>query len=334
MEQLIEDDESKVNPNEKTYSIRVSTTKSRCFRLFSFIILLSLNIASVFFLVKQISTYSSYYNRLNKLKINYANITQSIRKISNSIQIQNDLNMEFGRELSVLESNFNTIKKTLSTLELQQMAIKTIYNKPQSISKLIKQKQSDILELRTKIDEISAFKITTIKQQKLNSQNVLNKFISTKEELQRLSRIVGSDIKGVCYNSRSDGYSGKKFYELCSHYQNIAIVIHHHMTNIFGGFIPFKINSENGKIFLNEVFLFNLNKEKIYNVKSGQYSIEIKENAFPIFGKNDIYLDPVDKSLSFSDFPNNFMSNESDGLNSLTDNIKNFNECDIEAILM
>ena len=72
------------------------------------------------------------------------------------------------------------------------------------------------------------------------------------------------------------------------------------------------LNSENGKIFSNEVFLFNLNKVKIYNVKSGQYSIEIKENAFPIFGKNDIYLDPMDKSLSFSDFPNNFMSNESD----------------------
>ena len=145
----------------------------------------------------------------------------------------------------------------------------------------------------------------------------------------------------LIYKATKDGDSKEIFHSKCDNINNTLVIIKTNKNNIFGGFTTALWNVNNNVKYDSYSFLFSLNKNKIYNMKSTfQWAISCLDNICISFGvaADRIYeLYIANRFLSTNDnyVYNGLYFNHYDPAFVLNNGMRNFmvEECEIYQVI-
>ena len=146
----------------------------------------------------------------------------------------------------------------------------------------------------------------------------------------------------LIYKATRDGDSKEIFHSKCDNINNTLVIIKTNKNNIFGGFTTALWNVSGGVKYDSYSFLFSLNKNKIFNIKSTfQWAISCLNNNCITFGmcSDNIYeLYLANRFLStYENYVYNGLLyfNENDPAFILNNGMRNFKveECEIYQVI-
>jgi len=144
--------------------------------------------------------------------------------------------------------------------------------------------------------EISKGENYELNPEKNEKFNFINSTLCEKLKTQKLT------FK-LLYKATRDGDSEDEFHSKCDNINNALIIIKTKENNIIGGFTTALLNCINEYNYDDYAFLFSINNNKIYNLKSNQvYAVGSYKGSCLLFGVANGYL----KELLLS---NKFLSN-------------------------
>ena len=146
----------------------------------------------------------------------------------------------------------------------------------------------------------------------------------------------------LIYKATRDGDSKEIFHSKCDNINNTLIIIKTNKNNIFGGFTTALWNVNNSYKYDTYSFLFSLNKNKIYSIKSTfQWAISCWDNICISFGVSadcmyELYI--ADRFLSSNDnyvYNGLLYFNQNDPAFILNNGMRNFmvEECEIYQVI-
>ena len=278
-------------------------------------------------------------NKLFSQKESLENENQKlIKKINEtkeeSIKLENDINeMEKGiQDQQSIKQQFEE-----KTNKSKQKLISLVY-KIDNIREKIKECDNQIKEYEAKIGqieksndnykEIKKDKKEEKKKNKNNSENnimelnpnlksrINSKIIVDPKHLFMLDEWFKKELKfKLLYRASEDGYSPQSFHTKVDKYKNTLIIIKDVNNFIFGGFT--RKTWDGDKVYKKDkrAIVFNLDKEKYYEINDEDKSIFCNPDNLAIFGEGDIYLGA--DSIK-SNFPKTYGSSKDNKENELT----------------
>ena len=142
------------------------------------------------------------------------------------------------------------------------------------------------------------------------------KIITEYKHLELLDKWFGRKLKyKLLYRATEEQYSSSKFHSKVDNYKNSIIFIKDVNNFIYGGFTT--RTWDGNRVFKSDknAILFNLDKEKYYEINNSEKAIFCDKDILAYFGEGDLILGP--KSIE-SNFPKSYGSDKSIKENELT----------------
>ena len=217
----------------------------------------------------------------------------------------------------------------LSMFILMIIFIIILYNQNQKLKQYLQEKDIALTSLTNIENESKGIKelseLIDINYKYLNRLDECRNIdiIRTPDEIFFLSTLMTKGRETatyeICYKSKEDGDSPKKFLENCSYLTPLVFLIETIEGYRFGVFISQYLNydlneGKGGYLWDDRAFIFSFDTLKKYDIKRPEYAIYIQPNDFPWFGKRDIFIgkDFTKNSSSFCDYPVVFERNSKD----------------------
>ena len=217
-------------------------------------------------------------NEVNVLKEKVENQNKEINLLKDDLKEKEDKN------------EVNEIKKTV---ENQNKEINTL---KESLKE--KEDKNEVNEIKKTIEnqnkEINALKENLNKLNKMNDKSVIMNYDERIMIFTEIESKMNKKIKEIkkLYQATIDGGDPINFHSKCDNIENTLVLIKSVGFKKFGGFtpIPWKSNGSYKDDPSSNSFIFSLDKQKIYSVKKGWYSVYHNESNGPSFG-NDICIE-------------------------------------------
>ena len=241
-----------------------------------------------------------YEDKIEKAKNNLINLIYKENNIREKINSCN-------KQIKVLESKIDELEKNLNNSDY-----KDLKEQKKEEKKYIKNNDINLIEINPNI------------KSRINS-----KIIYDPKQLYILDKWFQKELKyELLYRASEEGYSPKIFHNKVDNMKNTLILIKDINNFIYGGFT--RKTWDGNKIYKNDknAIVFNLEKEKYYNIKNENYAIFCDPDNLAIFGEGDIYLGAEGvKSI----FPKNYGDISENKENELTLGYKKLTPLEIEV---
>ena len=281
-------------------------------------------------------------NKLLSQKESLENENKKLIKIidetkEENVKLENEINdMEKGiHDQQSIKQKFEE-KTNMSKQKLMSLVFKidNLREKIKECDNQIKEYEAKIGEIEksndndSKYKEIKKDKKEQRKKDKNNSEDNLleinpnlksrinSKIIVDPKYLFMLDDWFKKELKyKLLYRASEDGYSPQSFHSKVDKYKNTLIIIKDVNNLIFGGFT--RKTWEGDKVYKKDkrAIVFNLDKEKYYEINDEDKSIFCDSDNLAIFGEGDIYLGA--DSIK-SNFPKTYGSSKDNKENELT----------------
>ena len=286
-------------------------------------------------------------NEVNLLKTKFDNQNKEINTLKENLNEK-----ENKKEVNLLKTKFDNQNKEINTLKenLNEKENKTevnllkekVDNQNKEINTLKenlneKESKNEVNLLKTKFDNQNK-EINTLKDglNKLNEMNDKSTIMNYDERILIFSEIESKMNKKIklikkLYQATNDGGDPINFHSKCDNIENTLVLIKSEGFKKFGGFtpIPWKSNGNYKDDTSSNSFVFSLDKQKIYSLKQGWFSVYHNKNNGPSFG-NDIWIEgnPLKENTLFT----KKWSYDYKGDNfSLSDNVKKIKALEYEV---
>ena len=264
-------------------------------------------------LKKEIIEINLYPGKID-LDLNIKNICKEIIYIKekiNDIDILKNENKELkekqNKEINKLKEKENEINELKEKIENQNKEINNL-----------KEKLNEINELKDKIENQNK-EINNLKENEINEikkeikllfekdKSVIMKDDERKMIFSEIENKMNKKIKKIkkLYQATIDGGDPINFHSKCDNIENTLVFIKSEGLRRFGGFtpIPWTSNGDYKKDPSSKSFVFSLDKQKIYSLKSGCDAVCHKKDSGPCFGRgHDIAIDknPLKENTLFT----------------------------------
>ena len=170
----------------------------------------------------------------------------------------------------------------------------------------INEQQLEIEDLKKRLLNLENWKNEMMDQKnnKLNYETIIkdSKIFSNNNQIQFIEKgILRSDMLKnniisykLIYQATRDGDSIRNFYNKCENISHVLLILKTDKGLIFGGYtdLAFIFDSKGATEYIdNNAFVFSMDKQKIYPVKTGGKAIRCCYCCCPQFSINTIYLD-------------------------------------------
>ena len=200
------------------------------------------------------------------------------------------------KEINIIKEEKNKYLEEITNLKKELEAMKN------NIKNMEEKNDKKINELKNEIKELK----NVIEQKKEEAKIVYNSSIMKENEFDIIKSAIESrknkKVKGLrkLYQATIDGESQTQFHSKCDGISNTIIIIKSAGNRRFGGFTSESWNGTSSYKDDITCFLFSLDKQKIYPIKSNRKAICCSSNYGPVFGgdqSNDIkiYKCPISK---------------------------------------
>ena len=274
--------------------------------------------------------------KINETREENTKLENEINEMEKGIQDQQNIKQQF-------EEKTNKSKQTLMSLVFK---INNIREKIKECDNQIKEYETKIGEIEKTNDNYKEIKKDKKeekkkKKNKNNSENnimelnpnlksrINSKIIVDPKHLFMLDEWFKKELKfKLLYRASEDGYSPQSFHTKVDKYKNTLIIIKDVNNFIFGGFT--RKTWEGDKVFKKDkrAIVFNLDKEKYYEINDEDKSIFCDPDNLAIFGEGDIYLGA--DSIK-SNFPKTYGSSKDNKDNELTMGYEKLTPLEVEV---
>lgn len=274
--------------------------------------------------------------KINETREENTKLENEINEMEKGIQDQQNIKQQF-------EEKTNKSKQTLMSLVFK---INNIREKIKECDNQIKEYETKIGEIEKTNDNYKEIKKDKKEEKKKNknknnSENnimelnpnlksrINSKIIVDPKHLFMLDEWFKKELKfKLLYRASEDGYSPQSFHTKVDKYKNTLIIIKDVNNFIFGGFT--RKTWEGDKVFKKDkrAIVFNLDKEKYYEINDEDKSIFCDPDNLAIFGEGDIYLGA--DSIK-SNFPKTYGSSKDNKDNELTMGYEKLTPLEVEV---
>ena len=274
--------------------------------------------------------------KINETREENTKLENEINEMEKGIQDQQNIKQQF-------EEKTNKSKQTLMSLVFK---INNIREKIKECDNQIKEYETKIGEIEKTNDNYKEIKKDKKEEKKKNknknnSENnimelnpnlksrINSKIIVDPKHLFMLDEWFKKELKfKLLYRASEDGYSPQSFHTKVDKYKNTLIIIKEVNNFIFGGFT--RKTWEGDKVFKKDkrAIVFNLDKEKYYEINDEDKSIFCDPDNLAIFGEGDIYLGA--DSIK-SNFPKTYGSSKDNKDNELTMGYEKLTPLEVEV---
>ena len=259
--------------------------------------------------------------KINETKEESIKLENDINEMEKGIQDQQSIKQQF-------EEKTNKGKQKLISLVYK---IDNIREKIKECDNQIKEYESKIGQIEKSNDNYKEIKKDKKEEKKKNKNNFENNIMELNPNLKsRINSKIIVDPKHLfmldewfkkelkfklLYRASEDGYSPQSFHTKVDKYKNTLIIIKDVNNFIFGGFT--RKTWDGDKVYKKDkrAIVFNLDKEKYYEINDEDKSIFCNPDNLAIFGEGDIYLGA--DSIK-SNFPKTYGSSKDNKENELT----------------
>ena len=266
-------------------------------------------------------------------------LNDKIKNNNNKSNEQKEIN-EKKEKIKEYETKINEIKEKIEQLNKKGKELK---DKKEENDKEIKSLESKIeeLEKELKVEDKKEDKKEEKKEEnnKNNEQpqpsnpelvsRIDSKIIMELKQIELLDKWFERKLKfKLLYRATDEKYSSSEFHKKVDKYKNTIILIKDINNFIYGGFTT--KTWDGNKIFKNDKhsILFNIDKEKYYEVKDETHAIFCDTNLLAVFGDKDLVLGP--NSID-SNFPKSYGSSKDIEKNELTIGYNKLTPSEIEV---
>ena len=206
-----------------------------------------------------------YENKMNEIK-------EKIEQLNKKGKEFKDKKEENDKEIKSLESKIQELEKELKIEEKKEDKKEEKTEKKEENNNNNEQPQPSNPELVARIDSKIIMELKQIE--------LLDKWFERKLKFKLL------------YRATDEKYSSSEFHKKVDKYKNTLILIKDINNFIYGGFTT--KTWDGSKIFKNDKhsILFNIDKEKYYEVKDEAHAIFCDTNLLAVFGDKDLVLGP------------------------------------------
>ena len=211
---------------------------------------------------------------------------------------------EIDKEVSSIQSKIDELEKELKNNENEEPK---------------KEEKTDIPKTDEPKKEEEPKKTDEPTPQPLNPElisRIDTKIITEYKHLELLDKWFGRKLKyKLLYRATEEQYSSSKFHSKVDNYKNSIIFIKDVNNFIYGGFTT--RTWDGNRVFKSDknAILFNLDKEKYYEINNSEKAIFCDKDILAYFGEGDLILGP--KSIE-SNFTKSYGSDKSIKENELT----------------
>ena len=259
--------------------------------------------------------------KINETKEESIKLENDINEMEKGIQDQQSIKQQF-------EEKTNKSKQKLISLVYK---IDNIREKIKECDNQIKEYEAKIGQIEKSNDNYKEIKKDKKEEKKKNKNNFENNIMELNPNLKsRINSKIIVDPKHLfmldewfkkelkfklLYRASEDGYSPQSFHTKVDKYKNTLIIIKDVNNFIFGGFT--RKTWDGDKVYKKDkrAIVFNLDKEKYYEINDEDKSIFCNPDNLAIFGEGDIYLGA--DSIK-SNFPKTYGSSKDNKENELT----------------
>lgn len=258
-------------------------------------------------------------NNYKKLKQKYKEMIKShdneINNFNNEIQELKDQNNDLKQKINILLEQVNQLNELISKRDIGNFKypLSSIQSLIERIEILEELKEESTKSSKKNSDGMSILLNTVKIQEKINNKKLKKCFksssILTNETdfdflLNKLSKYNPTSYK-IIYKSSIDGDNVKTFHSNCDGEENTLIIIETTKGLKFGGFTSVGFDNTGYELRDDNAFLFSIDKQKVYDIISGNNAIYCNRKFGPIFcSKPD--------STAYSIFiPDNYLKNKS-----------------------
>ena len=263
-------------------------------------------------------------------------------KIKNNNDNKNNEEKEINDKKEKIQEYEKKTREIKEKIEQLNKKGKELKDKKEENDKEIKSLQSKIEELEKElnIEEKKEEKKEDKKEDNKNNEQpqpsnpelvarIDSKIIMELKQVELLDKWFERKLKfKLLYRATDDKYSSNEFHKKVDQYKNTLILIKDINNFIYGGFTT--KTWDGNKIFKNDKhsILFNIDKEKYYEVKDESHAIFCDTNLLAVFGDKDLVLGP--NSIE-SNFPKCYGSSKDIEKNELTMGYNKLTPSEIEV---
>ena len=211
-------------------------------------------------------------NDINELKEKIGNQNKEINTLKESLnekQNKNEVN-ELKEKVDKQNKEINTLKENLKGKENK--------NEVNLLKKNIEHQNKEINTLKENLNKLNEMKDKSVI---MNYDEKIMIFAEIESKMKKKIK----EIKKL-YQATIDGGDPINFHSKCDNIENTLVLIKSEGLRRFGGFtpIPWKSNGNNKDDPSSNSFIFSLDKQKIYSLKQGWYSVYHDKSNGPSFG--------------------------------------------------